>query len=264
MNGTGKKRAAAGAGIVGVAALGATYFFADGDDVVPANSDLVELEAEATATRPSMDTMPVASAASTFCAPAVIAGDGCAERDAIASQVPALFRSDAMPARPVRLVEAEGEGEEEVADCQRYGELRRAGYGAATSAGMAREAQLSRVCGLVLIAGQAAPASAPSPGERFVNQIPRSELPVIGERRFGSDAELSVLSRDPLVWQIEDEAQRAELLYVGTADFDGDGEAEYLMEWRLEAKGGTFRAIGYGLAELRPAGFRTIDPYSLP
>ncbi|MCQ8185712.1 hypothetical protein [Parvularcula maris] len=263
MTGT-KTKAGAAAGAVGVLAVAGTLFFG-GDDEVPEASDVIaeerEVLTEAPVVRPEM-TEASAETSMRFCSPAVLGGDGCAEAEAVAGQVQGLFRAEAMPNRTLTLISGEDGTEDEATDCQRFAELRRAGYGAKTGGDMAREAQLARVCGLVLMAGRAQPAEGPPPGQGLFSVIPRAELPSLGEAVFDADAVIVIESESPLIWSIEDSDLRGEFVHVGTADFDGDPGAEYLIEWRLQSVGGSARAIGYGLAEGTPPSFRTVDPFA--
>jgi hypothetical protein len=263
MTGT-KTKAGAAAGVVGVLAVAGTVFFG-GDDEVPEASDVVAEERDAPADIPSARpevTEAETAGALRFCSPAVLGGDGCADREALAGQVNGLFRADAMPSRTLTLISAEDGSEEEATDCQRFAELRRRGYGAKTGGDMAREAQLARVCGLVLMAGRAVPVEATPPGPDLFSAISRSELPSLGEAVFDADAAAQVENEDPLIWSLEDSDLRGEFVHVGTADFDADGAAEHLIEWRLQSVGGSARAIGYGLAKGTPPSFRTLDPFA--
>lgn len=264
----GTMAAIGGAGAAVIA--GATYFFGGdgGDETVPEVGDVVSgATAETEGSADALAEAPLAyeeDGQVVFCHPVVIAGDGCAPAEALAAEGQGLIADAAMPSSSLSMVGLEeGASPREASDCATFGDLRRRGYGAATSAGMAREAQLARACGLLILARQAeAVAGAEAAAPDFLLDMARRELPGLGDQQFTAGSAYAVESEDPLVWSLESETMRGEFLYVATGNFDDDPEAEHLIEWRLAAAGGTMRAIGYGLAEIEPKSFRTIDPFA--
>lgn len=262
MSGKGRAGAGVATGVVGAGlmiAAGVTFF--GGDREVPPVSEIetaddTVAEAPEAAAEPGGDPM--------FCHPAVLAAGGCAPLSVLKAGPEGLLREGALPAQPVEMVGLDSEDPDATADdCASYADLRRAGYGAATSAGMAREAQLSRTCGLLAMAGRAEPVPGSlGPEAGLMARIPGGDMPKLGETGFPDTLRPTVERESPLLWSLETEAMRGEFLYIGTANFDGDPEAEHLIEWRLAATGGTLRAIGYGLAEDEPASFRAIDPFA--
>ncbi|GGY52441.1 hypothetical protein [Parvularcula lutaonensis] len=256
-----KAGAIGGAGVAGLAAIvGGTYFFADRpDDPLTPEEPPVVMDDLRTETAIDHDDGVVR-----FCLPGVVqTDDGCAPLEDLKDERESLILPKSMAARPLRMAspDIENDAAETVESCAQFRSLRQKGWGGLSNADLRREAQMARACGLLELIARAepVPGARGAPDDLFV-AIDRSELPSLGEASLGDDAYPNLKGDWPKTWTMENDAILAEFVHVGTADFDGDPEAEHLIEWRLAAKGGTLRAIGFALAEDSPASFRMIDP----
>lgn len=256
-----KAGAIGGAGAAGLAAIiGGTYFFADSEDA-PLTPEEPPVTAEELRTPTSIDED---DGIVRFCLPGVVqTEDGCAPLEALKAEREALILPASMASRPLKMASPDIENDvaETVSSCAQFRALRSEGWSGLSGADMRREAQMARACGLLELIAEARPVAGSNgaPDDLFVT-IDRAELPSLGEASFGDEAYPSLKGGVPKTWSMENDAILAEFVHVGTADFDGDPQAEHLIEWRLAAKGGTLRAIGFGLAEDSPASFRMIDP----
>lgn len=206
---------------------------------------------------------------SDLCAPGLLAtGNGCAALSELRRGGQALLAPGALPSRPVTLVHPDDPSvpPRPVDGCESYRELKSAGWGALTSADMRGEAALYRACGLLRIAEEArAMPSASGLDRPQMTKLDLSTVPSAGEQEFGPGADLTRMDEQPSVWELTSGTMTCRMTYYGTADFDGDGDAEHLMEWRLAAKRGSLRQSGFGLIESDAAGrvrFRTLDPFA--
>ncbi|NNU17159.1 hypothetical protein HK107_12580 [Parvularcula sp. ZS-1/3] len=250
-------------GATAAAVAGGTYFF--GDRGVPEVSETLENEThseradkQATARTASAEEVPPGKVI--FCHPVVLP-DGCFPADALAAEGEALFGEGVLPSRPTTMIGLEETDEDmEVMGCDAFVRARSRGYSAASGAGFRREAQMARACGLLVFAQEAQAVASPPLDPDWMMDLPRGDLPGLGNS-FGDDAVYERISNEPIVWTLESDTLRGEFLHVATADFDGDGKAEHLIEWRVAAVGGSLRGIGYGLGELNPKSFRDVDPF---
>ncbi|MEM1379717.1 MAG: hypothetical protein AAGH41_03735 [Pseudomonadota bacterium] len=195
--------------------------------------------------------------------------DGCAALSDIKAIGQALLADTALPSQPVTLVHpTDFSAEPRTVDgCDTYAELKRQDWSALSSADMAQEALFYRACGLIILAQEAVETpAAPRLDRAQMVDIDRSTLPTFGEARFGPNDPITQETESPAVWSITNEALLCKMAYLGTADFNGDGVPDHLVEWRLAAREGSFRQVGFGLIE-KPRGqaarFSEINPFTM-
>ncbi|MEM7739262.1 MAG: hypothetical protein AAF225_00490 [Pseudomonadota bacterium] len=150
----------------------------------------------------------------------------------------------------------------EVETCATFAPLKRAGWGGLTSSDMRREAQMVRVCGILLLAarGSLTADAVPMSAELWA-RIDGETLPDLGEAGFPTDHGVRK-DQDPRAWSASTETLAGRFVDIAMADFNGDGSAEHLVEWTVIAKGGTLAARGFGTVTPGSAAFTIIDPFS--
>ena len=205
-----------------------------------------------------------------LCAPRILKTEkGCAALSELRSGGQGLLADGALPKQPVTLAHPDDfEMEPRVVDsCETYAELKRQDWSGISNADMRREARFYRACGLLILAraAKAKPAAATLARSDLAN-LDQATLPGFGEARAAGVPQLSREEESPARWSLSSEGLKLDLNYLGTADFDADDDAEHLMEYRVSAKGGSFRDTGFGLIETNAAGassFRVINPFTM-
>jgi len=191
--------------------------------------------------------------------------DGCTDFAALAEGE----RSDVLapgvfPGRAITMISSTDDdaAPREVETCATFSPLKRAGWGGLTSSDMRREAQLVRVCGLLVMAGRGELTPDASPmGAELWARIDGQTLPDLGEVGFPVEPGIEK-DQDPRVWIARTDAVTGRFVDIAMADFDGDGTAEHLVEWTVIANGGTLAARGFGIVAPQSATFTIVDPFS--
>ena len=189
---------------------------------------------------------------------------GCTTFGALADgEQSAVFAPGVFPSRAFTMISSDDNdaAPREVQTCATFVPLKRAGWGGLTSGDMRREAQLTRVCGLLLLAERA--NETPDPAKMSLElwaRIDGESLPDLGEIGFPADHGVEP-SQDPRAWTAATEAMSGRFVDVAMADFDGDGVAEHLVEWTVVANGGSLAARGFGMVAPVSATFQIIDPF---
>lgn len=249
---------------VGTVIAASTIFLGggDGDPLAPPSEyQTPPVEAEDLAPRTADADVSTAPAAAFLCHPAVVkGGDGCVP---IGARIMPVTAASELVERPLTMVGPGDSDERQVSNCQDYTALAAEGWGGLTTADMRREARLVQACGFTRLAAKAGRVeNASRLTTQMMEGIDKTMFPSLGELTFSSDAVLVQEDEGPARWSIDGETLEGSFLLIGTADFDGDREAEHLLEWRVTAKGGSLGALGYGFVEDGPS-FRVIDPFAL-
>lgn len=253
----------------GVGALGAVSMLFTGNPTAPTD-------------KPAEDTSPstVEEAAvpeelsvkldGELCAPRVLRTEkGCAALSELRSGGQGLLADTALPKQPVTLAHPDDfKVKPRVVDsCATYAELKRENWSGISNADMRREARFYRACGLLVLAREAkATPAAAALGRADLANLDGTTLPGFGEAQVLGVPTWAREEENPARWSLSADGLTLDLNYLGTADFDSDGEAEHLMEYRVAAKGGSFRDTGFGFIErssVDRSTFRVVNPFTM-